>query len=235
MTNSIPPSSPNRPNSPSPDASKEHSQTSSLGPISNTPSNIQSPNTTSPISLKEQGKKIEPFTVSELNQNEKSSVIKELEKWAISAQEKYEKDPDSPILKDHRNLCQEMFGVAKSPELSNYAVLVCRDLKGNIQAIAIYDKNDDEVGGIITHPNNIDHPLNKNLPGRMRGAGSAIAIHEMQDCLARNKNLKLVALPSAFPFYEKLGFEHEYDQSRRMVLTIEKIRTILGFQSSQNT
>ena len=163
--------------------------------------------------------------------DEYPAVAKVLETWSKVAeglwhqaeQIRYEegnshhKRPDERIFRDCSDMCfqlkEALLGFAQWRR-----VRVSEDERGCIQAVALSSADDDfaerkKVEGrtyefvhdLVTNPWNVRSPLNQDTANRVTGAGTSI----IQDIAraAGGDAIFLRALPSALPFYKKLGFE----------------------------
>lgn len=172
---------------------------------------------------------ITKLIVSEVPESEIEEVIKTAEEWAVLARKKYAEDSTSEILKNSKELCENMS--LRKLAIMQESVVICRDVKGVIQAIGIYNKYDApnvEISELVTHPNNIPHPMNNAILDRVHGAGSAIVLHFARAASKGGWNLKVMALHGAQVFYEKLQFEHDKPGSMDMTLTVSRIRSLVA-------
>ena len=92
------------------------------------------------------------------------------------------------------------------PEESAY---VCKDKKGNEQAIIVYTLESEElyVDYLVTNPINIRSAVNDTEKSKVKGAGTCLLKKMEEIALREGKNaVSLCPLGSAVGFYEKNGF-----------------------------
>jgi hypothetical protein len=109
-------------------------------------------------------------------------------------------------------------------------VLICRD-KRQVQAIALIDKQENDIAYVATHPDNIRHKMNENIATRVQGTGTEIILYLAKLALQINKPIRLEATGGAVPFYEKLQFDHCPALGAHLLypmeLTVEKIERLI--------
>jgi hypothetical protein len=113
-------------------------------------------------------------------------------------------------------------------------ILACYDKSENIQALAIYEPNVNELKCIVTNPDNLKTQFDDDTsPRAVHGAGTEVILYLAQKSLQLSLPLKLNADQTAIPFYEKLHFDkEEFDFNREeggldMKLSAEKILTLI--------
>ena len=119
-------------------------------------------------------------------------------------------------------VCEALISeIPKKPNKTKHAVYVAYDAKGTIYgiALAVLTKKKQNLDLIATNPENLAIlGMEKNI---VRGVGSALVRHICYD-ITENRNLKqqlmLGTVPSAVPFYKKLGFE-SINKDNDMVLS----------------
>lgn len=184
-------------------------------------SEVSGPTATTPTLAR---KTLTSFSIQEFNGQERALLIKTAIEWSNLVDEKCEsvsESTDITILEESKEICEL---IQTDLDEDNTAGLACLDKDGKIQAMASYSKKNNYVSCLITHPNNLTHPINKDIPSKVRNAASTIILHlAFQTQLLSKSSLKLCAYPSAHRFYEKLQFEHVAPTSWTMELTCEKI------------
>ena len=98
-------------------------------------------------------------------------------------------------------------------------LLVCKDEKQNLQAIALTHAKEPSItdpnhagsylklAHIVTHPKNIRSIINASEPDRIEKAGTALIKQLAQECLDLKKSgIYAEVVEISKPFYEKLGF-----------------------------
>lgn len=112
------------------------------------------------------------------------------------------------------------------PSETSNELLVCRDITGTIQAIALHNLFRNHLDYLVTHPNNIKAPQSIN-PYPVRGSGTAIILYLALRTIKEGlPDLNVNCLDSAFPFYRKCKFKYSNlsISSTHMQLTIDKIK-----------
>jgi hypothetical protein len=116
-------------------------------------------------------------------------------------------------------------------------VLACEDSAGNTQGIALVNSADNKLAFLATNPDNIRHKVNENIPNRIQGAGTEIMLYLAERALETGNAVRLKAISSAAPFYEKLHFEPAPEDASGsdadvipMKLTSQKIRQYIDDQ-----
>ncbi len=170
--------------------------------------------------------------------------------WSVKANGKYLKahggkapnfKPEEAHL-DHANIFQTSkkichdISISLEEPMSVEKVIVCRDTKKAIQAIAIFNSQSNTLKYLATHPENIRHEVNKNSPN-VQGAGTSIVLYLAKKMLEEKGTIRLKAIENAVPFYKKLQFELDPDNEdpsdRRipkhiaMKLSSEKIKELI--------
>ncbi|MBY0529453.1 MAG: hypothetical protein K2P51_04605 [Rhabdochlamydiaceae bacterium] len=144
------------------------------------------------------------------------------------------------MFSDSRSICDAIAhqtGVPQKQRLSGGEkwdhVLICSDEAGTVQAMALVDSQGHKLAYIATHPDNIEHEINRELVSRFRGAGTQIIVHLAAISLRKNLPLRMTAIEKSISFYEKLQFEKDpqnltggegYFHTCPMKLTVKKIR-----------
>ena len=120
--------------------------------------------------------------------------------------------------------------IPKKPNKTDDALYIAYDLTGKVHAIALVDlskRHTNEIDLLTANPDNVVVLGNEDNP--VRGAGSAVITHIARDVFNSKqfarKKLKLSPLPSAIPFYEKLGFS--LSKKEKMVMDKEAMQRLL--------
>lgn len=113
-------------------------------------------------------------------------------------------------------------------DLSTRGIRILQAKAGDeIQAIAITKQVGDNLRlmHLLTHPRNIRASVNKDESHRVTGAGSAI-INYLKSIMSAQSidQIDVEPIKSAIPFYEKMGFEFEDDDSVFMIYRIDGLR-----------
>lgn len=119
------------------------------------------------------------------------------------------------------------------------SVFICQDGAKKIHAIALYSQEENFLGYIASHPDNLKHEL--NAATRVRGAAIKLMLHMFQKTLDNESTLRLRSVKSARSFYQELKFEEDLenytDEDREegftpMKLTANKIRELINSKQS---
>jgi len=109
-------------------------------------------------------------------------------------------------------------------------VLVSRDLKDKIHAIALYNQRKNKIACLVSHPDNIDHKVNREVENRVKGAGTSIMLYLFRKTIELGIPLKVDSTPSAKKFYQKLQFELTGERDYRFIgleLSADKINGLI--------
>ena len=149
------------------------------------------------------------FTVSQVNStSDKEEIVSVLEGWKKLICEKIEKIDSSEAFAFHdvKDIIDWMLPSFRLSEGRSSVGLVCRDWTSKIQAVATHSKMTNYIHFIVTHPDNIRHPINMTIESRVSGSGSAIIFYLAKMTLDSKMPLSLCPTKSAINFYKKLGF-----------------------------
>ena len=112
---------------------------------------------------------------------------------------------------------RSLFEFCQNPkEARDTIVYVCRDLSDNVQAIALYDQNENEIVALVSNPMN-----------RLQGAGKTIMQQLVNQTLLDGSVIKVYPTPSSESYYrEKFHFEAIASAPGFLKLTASKIQTL---------
>ena len=208
------------------------------------------------VSTEQNPAQIGNYSVMEITSGGWSTIAKTAQEWKKLADEKYRtihggktpqwvlreqavKDPGI-LVKNSSNVLDCIQHCLTDPSQAQTegtepwnTVLVSKDGSGKIQALALWDKKENKLAYLATHPDNLRHPINDNGVSRAQGAGTAVIVYIASKL---NKTLYLRANEPSKKFYEKCGFENDsfhYQSSDSyygivaMVLTKEKVQQLI--------
>jgi hypothetical protein len=184
------------------------------------------------------------LSVEKIPAKEWANLAEMVDRWYLSAHLKYfqihkeisaqpprDIDPGSVFL-SAQLICDFISGslhnqenIKKGLEPWN-RVVVCRDGARAIQAIALFEKEKNSLAYLVTHPDNIRHPINENIPTRAQGAGTQIILYLARSALKKNVPLRAVVREDAELFYQKLHFDDDSNWGTK-ILTVEKIKQLI--------
>lgn len=141
---------------------------------------------------------------------------------------------ETDLINEVGGMSRHMMHVLQKAEgtgLVDFDTFVISESKGLPQAIAFYNSTNHEIAYLVTNPDNVKHPLNREC--RVRGAGGSIVFHCGDKARESGRPLILDAVRKAVPFYERVGFVE--DITRRpheegeipMMLTASKIHQLV--------
>ena len=88
----------------------------------------------------------------------------------------------------------------------------------NPQSIALYDSKVNKLGYLVTHPDNLKDPSNKNP---VSGGARKIMEYLIKRSIEKGEDLKLHSFNTSLGFYEKCGFKRASPDSNDMVYQVE--------------
>jgi len=135
------------------------------------------------------------------------------------------KNPTEKKIWENSTLVIEHMMTMMAHLVKNYRVIVAKDAKGEIQALAVckIGENSCELHCLATAPQNLDIECNRSKES-VRGAGSAIMHHLIKTALLYHiENIQLRALKEAEPFYCSLGFEESQNDLYTNILPLRKV------------
>jgi hypothetical protein len=135
-----------------------------------------------------------------------SQIQDELDSWRKNIDEAVKKDPNNQLLKASQN------AVSGIVELGPFfgKTLVIRDSNGKITSAARFSEGDNgdaiSIGFLASDPQGLIDPAKK-----VRGAGTAALAEVIKHSVKSGfgGKVELFALPEAFGFYQKAGFEFD--------------------------
>lgn len=181
---------------------------------------------------------IAPFTVTKASPPDHASLTETMKTWLTLTQAKIKRIvvqkftelyPDSSledvnedsyiptlsadrsyeILKDAKSICKTLNALLASSSIVN-DIYTCKDKNNTIQAIIFHDPHINKIEYLLTHPDNLTHPLLEATATPIRGAGTALILALAHQTLKISGTFRLYAssLSSSIGFYGKCGFAH---------------------------
>lgn len=88
-------------------------------------------------------------------------------------------------------------------------LIVVEDQNKMTQAVGLYDNKCNYLYLLATHPNNLNITLNKEIPTKVKGAGSELILNLALRTLQQQNSLSLISVDDSRDFYIRLGFEQD--------------------------
>ncbi|MBY0528558.1 MAG: hypothetical protein K2P51_00005, partial [Rhabdochlamydiaceae bacterium] len=190
---------------------------------------------------------ISELTVEKMPAKEWDRLVEVLDGWYFSSHLKYlsihkelplqsplDHDPGGVFLSAHV-ICDLISRHLRNQEntenrlRSPRRVLVCRDRLRSVQAVALFNKKEHSLTYLVTHPDNIRHPINEHISTRAQGAGTQIILYLARLALKRNMPLWAIIRDDSEPFYQKLHFDDDAAFGKK-ILTVEKIKQLVSLK-----
>lgn len=165
--------------------------------------------------------KTDTFNIFEIPDDAGDDILKIVENWHSIASAKCTDDPSTRVFQDSKSVCNMVFDCIK--ESSGLTTVLCIDSKARPQAIALFASESYEISWLLSHPNNIKHPINAAIADRVNGAASSIIDYLAKKAARSERPLKVSSFTTSVPFYQRLGFEFEPDggdEELRMILPL---------------
>lgn len=176
----------------------------------------------------------ETFSVRRVLRDEAMGCVSELERWKSYSENMSvltaEKGVDGAIFTDSEVTISLVLTAIQLPwkneSVTHFdsSVLICRDTDRKIQAIAIVRFKSSKLilDNLASNPHNLRHFLHTS--DRVRGAGSAVLKYLIQ----QEKPIRLYALGTAIPFYERFGFVVKAEKEMEWSVSKEEKRVAIG-------